>query len=47
MAAHAFGVFEIPENDHEQVIEVMGDAAAKLADSFQFLGSNQLFLDLL
>jgi hypothetical protein len=36
--------FQIAENDHQQIVEVMGDAAAKLAHCFHALRGSELFL---
>src|SRR6516162_6592259 len=36
---------EIPGNHHEQIVEVVGDAARELTDGLHFLTLTQLFLD--
>ena len=40
------GHFQISDNDHQQIVEFVRDAAGKLTDRLDFLGLTKLFLRL-
>jgi hypothetical protein len=51
MTGKRFGIaldrFEIAQHDHQQIVEIMCDAAAELPDGLHFLRGCQLLLGLL
>src|SRR5262245_11092028 len=44
LARVALRRFQIPEHDHEEIVEIVGDAAAELSDRIHLLRRRQLFL---